>query len=266
MHSFFCARSGRNQCGRRECAPAGVSIRPGSGGDGAVELQPVVTRTSLWHRGFDSLLHHSAAVVNSADTSVFQTGAVGSMPTGRSSPHKLIPAEHPSRKREVLGSNPRCGSRIAGSTASAASGSSAEERPAHIGVVPGSIPGRTTVAEAEGDEAPGCDPGKSRCESGRPPHCGERRNCRYPGLRFPRVPNPGEEPDDHHPRTGNARGRRRLRRARARARRQPAATAAHGRATHGRRRVQHARLVLPRPDRRHLRPAGARAQRPQGRP
>lgn len=34
---------------------------------------------------------------------------------------------------------------------------------------PGSSPGGTTVVEAEGVEAPGCEPGRSRCESGRPP-------------------------------------------------------------------------------------------------
>ncbi len=32
----------------------------------------------------------------------------------------------------------------------------------------GSTPTSSTVADAEGDEAPGCGPGRSRCESGRP--------------------------------------------------------------------------------------------------
>ena len=98
-------------------------LDPTHGGDGAEEPQPAVNRTPLrGHRGFDSLLHHQlsapvaqrteqrlpkprragsnpaggsgaagdraggacAVVVNSADTSVFQTEAEGSMPSDRS--------------------------------------------------------------------------------------------------------------------------------------------------------------------------------------
>lgn len=43
------------------------------------------------------------------------------------------------------------------------------ERPCDLRKVPGSNPGGTTVVEAEVDEAPGCDPGFNRFESGRSP-------------------------------------------------------------------------------------------------
>jgi hypothetical protein len=56
-------------------------------------------------------------------------------------------------------------------------------------------PARTTVIEAEGDEAPGCDPGRSRCESGRSPHFAARDSPAAGPTRAVRQPtgthNPG---------------------------------------------------------------------------
>lgn len=58
---------------------------------------------SIRKQGFDSPTRCCAAVVNSADTPVFQTGTVGSMPTGRSGTDTMpcYPNWH-----EGAGSNP----------------------------------------------------------------------------------------------------------------------------------------------------------------